>query len=427
MKKIAATFAIILLATTLYAQSYNMSNTPVSTCGGTFYDSGGSGGNYGNNQNFTKTFCATSAGDILSFNFTSFRTNDAGDILYIYDGPTTASPLIGALTGNLGGFGTINSSGQCMTFRFVSNAAGVRLGWAASISCTTMLPCNYMLTLSDAGCNGTGAAMFDVYFNGAYAGSVWPDPFCRFNILLIGLVNGDNITVNYAYDGNPAYDTQNSFQLYSPTGSVIASGSIPAGSGTVNVINVNTSCSLLPIELAEFAAQCEDDGVLVKWKTYSEYNSSHFTLDRSEDLSEWTAVTTLPGAGNSHDIKKYEYYDTYGSTRDMRYYKLVQIDFDGASETFGPISIGCIGEYPGMLVVPNPFEDVLKVMVTNTESEELRIIIYDMLGSEVYSHTCAIGSDSYEYNIQTGFMKPGPYIITMSCGGTFQTFKNVKK
>jgi len=52
----------------LNAQTYNLGSAPatngatISTCSGMFYDSGGASGNYGNNQNFTVTFCSATAG-----------------------------------------------------------------------------------------------------------------------------------------------------------------------------------------------------------------------------------------------------------------------------------------------------------------------------------------------------------------------------
>ena len=51
-------------------------------------------GNYGNNESYTMTFCSNSA-NCVQLNFTSFRTQGGNDILYLYDGPNTSSPLIG--------------------------------------------------------------------------------------------------------------------------------------------------------------------------------------------------------------------------------------------------------------------------------------------------------------------------------------------
>ena len=77
------------------AQIYNMSNGTINTCAGTFYDSGGAGGNYANNSNIVQTFCSNAgAGSCFQVQFTAFNTRNSADYLNIYDGPNIASPLI---------------------------------------------------------------------------------------------------------------------------------------------------------------------------------------------------------------------------------------------------------------------------------------------------------------------------------------------
>ncbi|HYV92060.1 MAG TPA: CUB domain-containing protein [Chitinophagales bacterium] len=117
-----------------FAQTYNMAAGTITTCSGTFYDNGGAA-DYTNNCNLTETF-TSSSGNCLTFTFTSFHTQAGNDILTIYDGPTTSSPVIG----NFSGFvspGTIISSTSSITFTFVSNLSTTRPGWAATISCAS--------------------------------------------------------------------------------------------------------------------------------------------------------------------------------------------------------------------------------------------------------------------------------------------------
>ena len=130
-------FTMFLVVTSNgFAQTYNMSNTTVNTCSGTFYDPGGAGGNYGNNNLFTMTFCSANPGDEIIFDFTLFDVESGFDDLLVYDGPNTGSPLIGSFTGT-GSPGSITSSSGCLTFVWDSDGSVTDIGWAATISCST--------------------------------------------------------------------------------------------------------------------------------------------------------------------------------------------------------------------------------------------------------------------------------------------------
>ncbi|MCD6201936.1 MAG: CUB domain-containing protein, partial [Bacteroidales bacterium] len=135
--------AILLFIFTfsLKAQTYNIDDyngQTVNICAGTFYDSNnGAGDYYDNNETYIVTFCSDNS-DHINFDFTTFEIR-TGDTLWIYDGPDTSAPLLGAYTGEGRSF-SIASSGTCLTFRFVSDPQYTREGWVASISCGTCFP-----------------------------------------------------------------------------------------------------------------------------------------------------------------------------------------------------------------------------------------------------------------------------------------------
>ncbi|MCU0325203.1 MAG: choice-of-anchor A family protein, partial [Spirosomaceae bacterium] len=104
-----------------------------SSCLGNFTDIGGASANYNNNQDVTQTFCAD-IGKNQRLTFTSFALENNADFLYVYDGPSVNSPLIGAFTGTSIP-STITSSESCLTVRFTSNATNTAAGWDATLSC----------------------------------------------------------------------------------------------------------------------------------------------------------------------------------------------------------------------------------------------------------------------------------------------------
>ncbi|PTX61188.1 proprotein convertase P-domain-containing protein, partial [Kordia periserrulae] len=142
MKKIVL-LLLIITPFFCFGQNVLIENGTFNICQGTFLDTGGSGaGQYSNNENIVMTLCPNDAGDKVQLEFTSFGLQDMSDFMNIYDGPDTTAPQFGSFTGTASP-GTViatnsNTSG-CITIEFISDAAGVNIGWAATISCVT--PC----------------------------------------------------------------------------------------------------------------------------------------------------------------------------------------------------------------------------------------------------------------------------------------------
>lgn len=97
-------------------------------------------------------------------------------------------------------------------------------------------------------------------------------------------------------------------------------------------------CTLLPIDLVLFKAGQVGHGNLIEWRTKSELNNSHYSLEVSADGVNWENMAEIPGAGNSSSELSYEYTD-YNVQNDITYYRLTQTDFDGKKKKLGTISV----------------------------------------------------------------------------------------
>lgn len=109
-------------------------NCAVVPCNDTIYDMGGPNRVYNDNENYTYTIAPTGATGV-TLNFTSFATELNYDTLWIYDGASTASPLIGFYHGSTSP-GTVSSSGGALTIRFKSDVSTQAAGWTAVWNCT---------------------------------------------------------------------------------------------------------------------------------------------------------------------------------------------------------------------------------------------------------------------------------------------------
>lgn len=103
-------------------------------CTDTIYDMGGPNRDYNANENYTYTIAPTGSSGV-TLNFTSFTTEANYDSLWIYNGTSTASPLLGKYTGTTGP-GTVSSTGGAITIRVKSDGATQAAGWRAIWNCS---------------------------------------------------------------------------------------------------------------------------------------------------------------------------------------------------------------------------------------------------------------------------------------------------
>jgi len=152
----------------------NISSQTQTSCTGILYDTGGPANNYGNNEQAEITIAPTGAAAV-TLNFQSFDFEANYDYLYIYDGPSTASPLIGTYSGtNLPNGGSITSSNGYITLVQSTDpgvtASGFALDWTCSLPTTApstdfyadnLNSCNGMVNFYDLSTNGASAWQWD--------------------------------------------------------------------------------------------------------------------------------------------------------------------------------------------------------------------------------------------------------------------------
>ncbi len=102
-------------------------------CQGNVYDDGGPNGNYSDMSSSTVTISPAGAAKV-KLHFTQFGMENGYDYLYVYDGPSTFSPLIGSYTGsNIPA--DITSSSPSITLRHSSDPFVNDVGYAIHWSC----------------------------------------------------------------------------------------------------------------------------------------------------------------------------------------------------------------------------------------------------------------------------------------------------
>lgn len=124
-----------------------------------------------------------------------------------------------------------------------------------------------------------------------------------------------------------------------------------------NSCNASTACEeigsiIMPVELVNFNGYSDGSDNNITWSTVSENNNSHFTVEHSTNGEAWTTLILINGVGNSTDIVDYRFIHA-SVNPNFNYYRLNQVDFDGATTNYSAIVIDNRVDKPSVMKTVN--------------------------------------------------------------------------
>ncbi|MFH0894002.1 MAG: T9SS type A sorting domain-containing protein [Bacteroidota bacterium] len=221
--------------------------------------------------------------------------------------------------------------------------------------------------------------------------------------------------------GNPMWVGQNSAVIVA--NNQLTEAAIPSFSRwTANADNVP-----LPINLLGFDGKCGDEGTLIAWSTLTETNNDYFTLEKSNDLINWTVAATVEGAGNSNSLISYSAIDRSPSNGMTDYYRLRQTDFDGVYTLTEAISVNCMESIENNNIV-NIFqnENKLEINLFDTEKLAYSIELYDATARRLVTTKHIPESSGYHHvEIDISGLAVGCYVVVLQTQKGLETQKVV--
>ncbi|AZQ62779.1 T9SS type A sorting domain-containing protein [Flammeovirga pectinis] len=180
----------------------------------------------------------------------------------------------------------------------------------------------------------------------------------------------------------------------------------------------------LPVELIYFnGTKNIDNSVELTWETGTEINNSHFEVEGSVDGREFNYIDDVDGNGNSNVAIEYNYTVSSNDAHGLKYFRLRQVDFDGAYEYSNIVSIATsIDKDIKLTVYPNPAKDRISTQfVLNTEDEIKTAVIFNSIGNTVKNIDLSNGISAIK-NINLNGFNNGIYFIKIStASGAVQT------
>ena len=191
------------------------------------------------------------------------------------------------------------------------------------------------------------------------------------------------------------------------------------GSGTgCGVGPCATGTTPLPVRLISFSANNNGTGVSLSWSTGSEINNDYFIVQKSIDGANFETLEQVAGAGNSNHVNNYAIVDN-GSVTAVTYYRLKQVDFDGAATYSYPVAIESAQTASAQLsVYPNPTAGTANLSFTNLgKGTTINVTITDISGKVVYANTSITSSERTNTNFDASSLASGMYVVNAICNG----------
>jgi hypothetical protein len=163
----------------------------------------------------------------------------------------------------------------------------------------------------------------------------------------------------------------------------------------------------LPVELLIFTATKLKKEVALDWQTASERKNAGFEIQKSSDGGDWKILGFVEGEGSSRVLNDYQFVDKR-PIEGTNYYRLKQIDFDGAIEFSKVVSVYFSGANK-IRIYPNPTNG--RIHIIGQQTGKLKVInstgmlIKEQSFSEPEFDISALSSGIYFIQIISGEQK----------------------
>lgn len=177
-------------------------------------------------------------------------------------------------------------------------------------------------------------------------------------------------------------------------------------------INVQPSCAVLPVEILQFNVQLKDDLSLLTWKTKQEINLVGYSIERSTDGKNFTAIGKVAAKGALAEEVQYMFTDmtlVYGKV----YYRLRMTATEGGSK-FSNVLFVQPGQQKLFEVgnIVNPISSKLSFQVTTYQSEQVDLQLMDGTGRSILHRTLNINKGSNAITLDIPSQLPtGSYLL----------------
>lgn len=181
--------------------------------------------------------------------------------------------------------------------------------------------------------------------------------------------------------------------------------------------------AILPIELLSFKAVLKNEDVILDWETSSEKNNDFFTVERSLNATDFTAVGVVKGAGNSASSRRYNFIDKT-PPNGILYYRLRQTDFNKQSKVSEIVMVVTDDNY-SVNIFPNPSSGEFNMEIISEKGSVIEYEVSDALGRSILLKR-SLSSDNLQVE-KIQLEQKGVYFLRITINDNVEYKKVIKR
>lgn len=167
----------------------------------------------------------------------------------------------------------------------------------------------------------------------------------------------------------------------------------------------------VPVTLAAFSARRSGKVNLLNWTTEQEFNTSHFTIERSSNGRIYTTIGQVNALGSS-DIQRHYNFTDSDPSKGINYYRLRITDKDNSSKFSATRSIRNAG-LADVRIFPNPAINLMNILVNADRASSGQLTITGATGVAVYTRTLRLSQGNTTLSLPVKNLPAGTYTMKM--------------
>lgn len=315
-----------------------------------------------------------------------------------FDDPSGTGPSGAPLTLS---FTVVNSVGGITSFTLVNadNDTDIRTISPGMTLTLTALPTRNLNIRANTSRSPVGSVAFDLTGPQARVAIENQPPYALYSD-----VNGDYVA------WTPASGT------YTLTATVFGGVGANGTQGSGLTISFAVVAAPLPVRLTAFLAQPLGPGaVQLRWNTATEEQNKEFVVQRSADGRVFSALTRLPGHGNTTIPQAYSYLDKQlPANLSKLYYRLQQVDLDGTT-AYSPVQVVTVipDAAPALLqaYVATPASGLLHYTFAGPTTGTEELVLYSIMGQRLGRYPLAASGNG---TVPVAGLAAGTYVLHLT-------------